>query len=213
MRAHSSRSVRSASPNTSANNRRCWRGARGGAFLGVGKGVTIVLSILGYVVLTPVLTVYLLIDFDRLIERAKGLIPYDKRDKWLPFMAEYDFLLSRYLRGQMTAALIAGILTWLGLWILGFPYPALVGAVAGVFNLVPYLGLVVSLIPAVIISLLSGNIVGGAADALIQAVADIARERGWSLLRWITAENNYRARGVYDRLAQRTDWVTYDMKL
>lgn len=53
----------------------------------------------------------------------------------------------------------------------------------------------------------------GAADALIQAVADIARERGWSLLRWITAENNYRARGVYDRLAQRTDWVTYDMKL
>jgi GNAT superfamily N-acetyltransferase len=54
---------------------------------------------------------------------------------------------------------------------------------------------------------------GGVADALIGAVADIARERGWSLVRWITAENNYRARGVYDRLAQRTDWVTYDLKL
>ncbi|HLS69378.1 MAG TPA: GNAT family N-acetyltransferase [Kiloniellales bacterium] len=53
----------------------------------------------------------------------------------------------------------------------------------------------------------------GAADALIEAVARIARERGWSLLRWITAENNYRARGLYDRLAARTDWVTYDMKL
>lgn len=145
--------------------RRAW-----GAFLGVGKGVTIVLSILGYVVLTPVLTIYLLIDFDRLIERAKALIPHDKRDKWLPFMAEYDFLLSRYLRGQMTAALIAGTLTWLGLWILGFPYPALVGAVAGVFNLVPYLGLVVSLIPAVIISLLSGNIV----LSLIKAAAVFA---------------------------------------
>lgn len=134
--------------------RRAW-----GAFLGVGKGVTIVLSILGYVVLTPVLTIYLLIDFDRLIERAKGLIPRDKRDTWLPFMAEYDFLLSQYLRGQMLAALIAGVLTWLGLLILGFPYPALVGAVAGVFNLVPYLGLAVSAIPAIIISLLSGNIV------------------------------------------------------
>jgi predicted PurR-regulated permease PerM len=134
--------------------RRLW-----GAFLGVGKGVTIVLSILGYVVLTPVLTIYLLIDFDRLLKKTQGLIPRDKRAKWLPFMAEYDFLLSRYLRGQMVAALIAGVLTWLGLWILGFPYPALVGAVAGVFNLVPYLGLVVSAVPAVLISLLSGNIV------------------------------------------------------
>ena len=137
------------------------------AFLGVGRGVTIVLSIIGYVVLTPVLTIYLLIDFDRLTTRANGLIPRDKRDKWLPFMAEYNFLLSRYLRGQMLAALIAGVLTWLGLWILGFPYPALVGAVAGVFNLVPYLGLVVSAIPALIISLLSGNIIA----SLIKAAA------------------------------------------
>jgi predicted PurR-regulated permease PerM len=78
------------------------------AFLGVGRGVTIVLSIIGYVVLTPVLTIYLLLDFDRLTTRANGLIPRDKRDKWLPFMAEYNFLLSRYLRGQMLAALIAG---------------------------------------------------------------------------------------------------------
>lgn len=53
----------------------------------------------------------------------------------------------------------------------------------------------------------------GAAQSLIGAVAEIAGSRGWSLLRWITAENNYRARAVYDRLAVRTDWVTYDVKL
>ena len=46
-------------------------------------------------------------------------------------------------RGQMLAALIVGVLTWLGLWIAGFPYPALVGAVAGVFNLVMGSGRVV----------------------------------------------------------------------
>jgi predicted PurR-regulated permease PerM len=134
--------------------RRAW-----GAVLGVGRGVGIALSILGYVVLTPVLTIYLLIDFDRLVERAGALIPKDKRDIWVPFMTEYDSLLARWMRGQMLAALIVGVLTWLGLWIAGFPYPALVGAVAGVFNLVPYLGLVVSAIPAILIALLSGNIV------------------------------------------------------
>ena len=54
---------------------------------------------------------------------------------------------------------------------------------------------------------------GGIADALIGAVADRGREMGCSVVRWITAENNYRARGVYDRLATRTPWVTYDIKL
>lgn len=51
------------------------------------------------------------------------------------------------------------------------------------------------------------------ADALIEAVAEEGRRRGWSLIRWITKEDNYRARGVYDRLAGRTDWVTYDLSI
>ncbi len=51
------------------------------------------------------------------------------------------------------------------------------------------------------------------ADALIEAVAAIGRQRGWTLLRWITADDNYRGRGVYDRLAARTTWITYDKVL
>ena len=54
---------------------------------------------------------------------------------------------------------------------------------------------------------------GRVADALIGRLAEIGRERGWSVVRWITADDNYRARGVYDRLAQRTMWVTYDVQL
>ncbi|MEP5730874.1 MAG: GNAT family N-acetyltransferase [Sulfitobacter sp.] len=53
----------------------------------------------------------------------------------------------------------------------------------------------------------------GVADALIDSVRVISLERGWSVLRWITADNNYRGRGVYDRIASKTDWVTYDIKL
>ncbi|WP_439596916.1 GNAT family N-acetyltransferase [Falsiroseomonas sp.] len=51
------------------------------------------------------------------------------------------------------------------------------------------------------------------ADALIEAVAEIGRQRGWGVIRWITADDNYRGRGVYDRLATRTMWITYDKKL
>ena len=53
----------------------------------------------------------------------------------------------------------------------------------------------------------------GAADALIGGVQAIAVARGWSVVRWITAENNYRGRGMYDRVATQTNWVTYDIKL
>jgi len=53
----------------------------------------------------------------------------------------------------------------------------------------------------------------GLADALIEAVAEIGRARGWTVLRWITADDNYRGRGVYDRVATRTMWLTYEVKL
>jgi hypothetical protein len=48
---------------------------------------------------------------------------------------------------------------------------------------------------------------------LINAVSEHGRKNGWSVIRWITAANNYRARGVYDKLAQRTGWITYDIPL
>jgi predicted PurR-regulated permease PerM len=129
-----------------------------GGILGVGRGVSVVLTVLGYLVLVPVLIVYLLLDFDAIVQRALALLPAAQRTNWLPLLHEYNTLLSRYFRGQVLAALIVGVLTWMGLLIVGFPYSGLVGAVAGVFNLVPYLGLVVSAVPALIISVLSGNV-------------------------------------------------------
>ncbi|MER5639927.1 GNAT family N-acetyltransferase [Kitasatospora sp. NPDC002227] len=51
----------------------------------------------------------------------------------------------------------------------------------------------------------------GAADLLLGRLAEIAAERGWSVVRWITADDNHRARGKYDQVATRTMWVTYDM--
>ncbi len=52
---------------------------------------------------------------------------------------------------------------------------------------------------------------GGAADALLAELAKLAGEKGWSVIRWITADDNYRGRAKYDRHATRTMWITYDM--
>lgn len=53
----------------------------------------------------------------------------------------------------------------------------------------------------------------GAAAALIAGVKAEGQAQGWTVIRWITAEDNYRARTLYDRVADRTKWVTYDIKL
>ena len=124
---------------------------------GVGRGLGAVLSIVGYVFLTPILTFYLLRDWRKIEARMGEMVPTPYRDRVLGFAAEYDRLLAGYMRGQLLAAGIVGVLTWLGFLIAGFPYALLLGVVAGVFNIIPYMGLVASLIPAVIIAVFSAN--------------------------------------------------------
>lgn len=54
---------------------------------------------------------------------------------------------------------------------------------------------------------------GGVVDALFDAIRARARAEGWSHVRWITSEDNYRARAVYDRLSTRTPFLTYQLDL
>lgn len=128
-----------------------------GAVLGVGRGLGVLLSVVGYVFLTPILTFYLLRDWDRITARLADLVPVAHRRRVVGFASEYDHLLSSYLRGQFLAATIVGVLTWLLLWAWGFPYALLLGAIAGVFNLVPYMGLVATAIPGVVVALFSDD--------------------------------------------------------
>jgi GNAT superfamily N-acetyltransferase len=52
----------------------------------------------------------------------------------------------------------------------------------------------------------------GVASALIEHLKELARATGPGTLRWITAEDNATAQRVYDRLAKRTTWVTYEVR-
>jgi ribosomal protein S18 acetylase RimI-like enzyme len=51
----------------------------------------------------------------------------------------------------------------------------------------------------------------GVASTMLSSLADIARGLGVKQVRWITAVENVRAQHAYDRIARRTDWVTYEM--
>jgi ribosomal protein S18 acetylase RimI-like enzyme len=53
----------------------------------------------------------------------------------------------------------------------------------------------------------------GVVDALYQALNEFGQKHGWPFIRWITADNNYRGRAVYDKIAEKTHWLTYQMPI
>lgn len=54
---------------------------------------------------------------------------------------------------------------------------------------------------------------GKVVTLLIEELKKEALEKNWGIIRWITQDNNYRARKLYDRISQKTDWSTYEMKI
>lgn len=141
--------------------------------MGIGRGLSIVITIGSFVVLTPVLTFYLLRDWDLITHTLGDLLPRSRRDGIVSFATDFDRLLSRYLRGQATVAVAIGVITGIGLWIVQFPYAAMLGLVVAVFSVVPYLGLILSLVPALFIALVSGSV--GLSLIKVLAVYSIAQ--------------------------------------
>jgi predicted PurR-regulated permease PerM len=81
------------------------------------------------------------------------------------FKAEFTILIARierlwgsFFRGQLTLMLVIGVMSWLGLTMLGVPGAAYLGIVAGLLELIPNLGPVIATIPAVIVALLEGSV-------------------------------------------------------
>lgn len=142
--------------------RRVW-----GAVMGAGRGLSFALTILGYLFLTPILAFYLLRDWERIATNLAELVPGVSRPRVVAFLQRYDGLLSGYLRGTLIQSAIIGTLTTVGLWAMGIPFALLLGVMAAVFNIIPYLGLVLTLIPALVVALFTGNVLASLAKVLI----------------------------------------------
>ncbi len=112
-----------------------------------------IFGILGYLVITPVVAFYLLLDWKYILKGAEQLIPPARRPKVFSFLQEYDKAVGKFVRGQLLEATFVGVLTTTGLSLLGVPNALLLGVTSGVFNLVPYIGLFVSIIPALLVAL------------------------------------------------------------
>ena len=98
-----------------------------------------------YMFLVPVVTFYLLRDWDILIGRVDELIPRSIQPTVIDLVKEIDGVLSEFLRGQLAVMLFLAIFYAVGLWLVGIELAFIVGLVAGLLSFIPYLGVIIGL--------------------------------------------------------------------
>jgi predicted PurR-regulated permease PerM len=105
----------------------------------------VALQWLANLVLIPVLTFYLLRDWDLLIARFRELIPRRNADNIIALSIECDEMLAAFIRGQLMVMLALATIYTIGLALIGLELALLLGVVAGIVSFVPYLGLIVGI--------------------------------------------------------------------
>lgn len=99
-----------------------------------------------------ILSVYMMRDFEKIGRTLLGLLPVGWQPRALDLSRSVERAVGGYVRGQLLIALAIGSLVALGLGVIGVPSALALGFLAGVFNLIPYLGVVIALVPALLLA-------------------------------------------------------------
>jgi predicted PurR-regulated permease PerM len=114
------------------------------------------ISLVSLLIVTPVVAFYMLLDYHRMIAAVDGLVPLRYRGVVNQLATQIDLTMSGFLRGQSLVCLFLGLWYGLGLSIVGVNFGLLIGITAGFLSFIPYVGSMLALIAAAIISLVQG---------------------------------------------------------
>jgi predicted PurR-regulated permease PerM len=98
--------------------------------------------------LIPVVTFYLLRDWDVLMTHIRNLLPRSMEATVVGLCRECDEILGAFIRGQLLVMLVLGIVYSLGLWLVGVDLALILGLTAGLASIVPYMGFIVGILAA-----------------------------------------------------------------
>jgi len=130
-------------------------------------GGSVALSLLGNVVLIPVVLFYLLMDWRRLVELVLTLVPPRLRPAVDSFNAEADNVLGQYLRGQLLVMGVLAVYYSVGLALFGLNLALPIGIFTGLAVAIPYVGFGVGLVLALLAGFLEFSAVPAHVSALV----------------------------------------------
>ncbi len=110
------------------------------------KSSMVVVNWMMNIVLIPVVTFYLLRDWDILTARVGELIPRPVYPTINKLVTESNSVLSAFLRGQFSVMLALGVIYSIGLMIIGLDLSLLIGMGAGIVSFIPYLGAITGMV-------------------------------------------------------------------
>jgi predicted PurR-regulated permease PerM len=99
-----------------------------------------------------ILTFYLLVEADQLRNSFLRLFPRSRRARAASASRDITVKVSAWLGGQLLLATTIGVTTAIGLWLLGVPFFYVLALVAGIGELIPIVGPIVSAIPAIAVA-------------------------------------------------------------
>ena len=120
-------------------------------FSGIGSVVGIIGDIVITIMTMPVILYYLLKDGNKVIPFVTRMFPTRSQHKISVMLNEMNQQVSSYIRGQITVAICVGFTYIIGYTLIGLPYGVTIGMIAGLLTIIPYLGSIIGLTPALII--------------------------------------------------------------
>ena len=98
------------------------------------------ISAVVFLLVVPVVTFYLLMDWDKMIARVDSLIPRDHAPVLRKLAREINAVLAAFVRGQLSVCLALGTFYATALMVAGLQFGLIVGAIAGAITFIPYIG-------------------------------------------------------------------------
>ncbi|MBW0263756.1 AI-2E family transporter [Lentilactobacillus parabuchneri] len=124
---------------------------------GLGGIISAAANVVIIAVTVPVVLFYMLKDGYRLAPTIKNILPERHREQTMDLLGKMSHTISKYISGQMIECLFVGTFTAIGYVIIGTPYALLLGVIAGICNIIPYLGPYIGIAPALIVSFSHGG--------------------------------------------------------
>jgi len=118
----------------------------------IGTAVGVVTNIVIAIVTMPFILFFMLKDGHRLKGYLVKFFPVRIRETTSQVLEEINGQVSQYIRGQLTVAFWVAVMFTVGYWIVGMKYGLTLGIMAGLLNLIPYLGSFLALVPSVVIA-------------------------------------------------------------
>jgi predicted PurR-regulated permease PerM len=114
------------------------------------------INLISLLVVTPVVTFYMLLDWEKMIATIDGLVPLHYRGTVRELAREINTAIAGFLRGQSLVCLFLGVWYGVGLSLIGLDFGLLIGITAGILSYIPYVGSTSALLLSSLVAIVQG---------------------------------------------------------